>query len=86
LEEGRNRADIDALDAVKLHQAHPVVLTPVLTFGQPTAFNPLDGRFIDSKNDGVLRESITEIREPLSAIPFDLGDDRVDEIVRIVLR
>src|SRR6266404_2146811 len=63
-----------ASEALKLHQQHPVVLTPILINGRPVAHDP----FVSFK--------IAVIREPLSAIPFDLTDERLDEIVRTVHR
>jgi len=75
-----------ALQGIKLQQDHPVVLTPVLIGGRPQAFNPLNDHLVELRMEGLAHEGIIKIRGHVSAIPFDLSDDRIDAILRTVLR
>ncbi len=81
----KSRVSQNVIEAINLYEKYPVVLEPTLVDGEPRPHNPFEDDLVRLKMKRPLAARIVQIRGPLSAIPFDLSDERLDDIVKMIM-
>ena len=74
----------NVVEAINLHENHPVILEPILEGGRLRVHNPHEdlARF---EIRGMLATQGVEIGVQVSSIAFTLTDDHIDQIVKTVM-